>query len=183
MKFLFDFFPVLLFFISYKLYDIFVATSVGIAATCVQVTVFWVKHHRFEKMHLVSLGLIVLFGGATLWLKDPVFIKWKPTVLNWLFAVVFLGSQFIGGKTIVERIMGKTINVPDPVWLQLNLSWVVFFLAMGAANLFVAYNFDESTWVDFKLFGMMGLTFTFVIAQAFFLARHMPEDKRTGEDP
>jgi len=173
MKFLFDFFPILLFFVAYKMGGIFVATGVAIAASFLQVGIFWLRHRRFERMHLVSLGLIAVLGGLTLAFQDKTFIMWKPTLLNWAFAAVFLGSQFIGKKTLVERMMSQTVAAERPVWIRLNLSWVLFFIAMGALNLYVAFNYDEETWVNFKLFGMMGLTFLFVIGQAFFLARHV----------
>jgi intracellular septation protein len=181
MKFLYDFFPVLLFFIAYKMYDIYVATAVAIAAAFVQTAGFWIKHRRFEKMHLVTFGLLAFFGGLTLILKDPVFIKWKPTVINWLFAVVFTGSLWIGKKPMIERMMSHAIQVDQPIWNRLNWAWVVFFISMGAINLYVAFNYDEATWVNFKLFGMMGLTFVFVIGQALYLSRYMPEEKPEGE--
>ena len=173
MKFLFDLFPILLFFLAYKLYDIYVATAVAIGAAFVQTGAYWLKHRKFEKMHLITLGILVLFGGLTLFLRDPVFIKWKPTVVNWLFGVSFLGSQFIGKQTLVERMMGHAITVPTPIWSRLNWAWTLFFLGMGLLNLYVAYNFSEDTWVNFKLFGMMGLTLVFVFAQAFYLSRYM----------
>jgi len=179
MKFLFDFFPIILFFIAYKMYDIYAATAVAIVAALAQTGLFWLKHRRTEKMHLVTLGLLLVFGGLTLALHDPVFIKWKPTVVNWLFAAAFLGSAFIGKATLVERMMSHAIKAPAPVWSRLNLAWVVFFLFMGAINLYVAFNFSEDTWVNFKLFGMMGLTLVFVFGQAFYLSRYMeaPEEK------
>jgi intracellular septation protein len=182
MKFLFDLFPVLLFFIAFKLQGIFVATAVAIIASFVQVGMFWLKHRRFEKMHLITLGIIVVFGGATLLLKDPVFIKWKPTVVNWLFAVAFFGSQFVGKKSFLERMMSHAVTIPPTVWLRLNMAWVIFFLSMGVINLYVAYNFDENTWVNFKLFGMMGLTLAFVVGQTFYLARHMEIDQGAEEE-
>jgi len=127
MKFLFDFFPILLFFIAYKLEGIFVATAVAIAASFLQVGLYWLKHRRFETSHLVTLVLIAVFGGLTLFLQDEAFIKWKPTVINWLFAAVFIGSQYIGKKTIVERMMGTSLTLPDFVWVRLNASWAIFF--------------------------------------------------------
>lgn len=175
MKFLFDFFPILLFFIAYKVQGIYVATTVAIIATLIQVGLFWIKHRRFEKMHLITLALIAFFGGATLLFQDDMFIKWKPTVLNWLFAAVFLGSHFVGEKTVAERMMSATVSLPISIWKRLNLSWIVYFILLGFANIYVVYNFDTDTWVDFKLFGMMGMTFLFVIAQAFYLTRHVKE--------
>ena len=124
-------------------------------------------------MHLVTLGILVLFGGLTLVLHDPVFIKWKPTVVNWLFALIFLGSRFIGQRTLVERMMSHAISVPTAVWLKLNWAWTLFFIAIGLVNLYVAYRYSEAVWVNFKLFGMLGLTLVFVFAQAFYLSRFM----------
>ncbi len=133
-------------------------------------------------MHLVTLGLIVILGGATLWLQDERFIKWKPTLVNWMFALAFFGSQFIGKKPLVERMMGAAVQLPGEIWKRLNLVWVVFFVLMGVANLYVVFNYDTDTWVNFKLFGMMGLTFAFVIGQAFYLARYMQPEEETEEE-
>ena len=177
MKFLFDLFPIILFFIAYKMYDIYVATAVAIAAAFVQTGLFWLKHRKFEKMHLITLAILVVFGGLTLILRDPVFIKWKPTVVNWLFGATFMGSQFIGEKTLVERMMSHAITAPVAIWRRINLAWVVFFVAMGALNIYVAYNFSEEAWVNFKLFGMMGLTLVFVFGQAFYLSRYMEAEE------
>lgn len=177
MKFFLDFFPILLFFIAFKVYDIYVATAVAIVASVLQVAYIWVTKHKVENMHLVTMALIVVFGGATLILQDELFIKWKPTVVNWLFAVVFLGSQFIGQKTIVERIMGGNITLPAMIWGRLNLSWAGFFAALGLINLYVIYNFDTETWVNFKLFGMMGLTILFVMGQGVFLMKHIKPEQ------
>jgi intracellular septation protein len=179
MKFLFDLFPILLFFLAYKLYDIYTATAVAIAAAFLQITLFWLRNRRFENMHLVTLGILIVFGGLTLYLKDPIFIMWKPTIVNWLFGAVFLGSQFIGQRPLVERMMSHAITVPGPVWGKLNWAWVIFFVSMGALNLYVAYNFSENTWVNFKLFGMMGLTIAFVFLQAIYLSRYMQPDSES----
>lgn len=175
MKLLYDFFPIVLFFVAYKAYDIYVATAVAIAAAFLQNGLFWWKHRRFERMHVVSLGLIALLGGLTLLLRDNTFIMWKPTVINWLFAAVFAGSHLIGKKTLVQRMLGGQIELPGPVWTRLNLSWVAFFLVSGAANLYVAYHFSEAAWVNFKLFGLLGLTLLFLVLQAVYLARYLPE--------
>jgi len=182
VKFLFDFFPIFLFFVAFKLYDIFVATAVAIAASFVQVAIYWFRHHRFETMHLITLGIIVIFGGATLILKDELFIKWKPTVLNWLFALVFLGSHFIGEKPIVQRMMANAIVLPASIWHRLNIGWIIFFIITGFINIYVAYNFDTAIWVNFKVFGILGLTLTFVVLQSFFIARHLKHDQDAGKD-
>jgi intracellular septation protein len=185
-KLLFDFFPVVLFFVTYKMYDdprqgFLVATAVIIVATCAQVGISWFRHRRVEKIHLVTLALVLAFGGITLVLRDEIFFKWKPTAVNWLFAVAFLASQFIGRKNLVRRIMEAKIELPDPVWTRLNLAWVAFFTLMGGLNLYVVYHFDTDTWVDFKLFGLVGLTIVFVLAQAAYLMRHVSDDEDAGE--
>jgi Intracellular septation protein A len=131
------------------------------------------RHGRVETMHWVTLGLLLFFGGLTLLLRDPVFIKWKPTVVNWLFAAAFLGSALFMERSLLQRMMDHAVTLPDAVWKRLNLAWVGFFLFIGAANLYVAYNFPEETWVDFKLFGMMGLTLLFLVAQGFYLSRYI----------
>ena len=155
------------------MYDIYVATAVLIIASLLQTSVHWFMHRRFEKMHVITLVLVCVFGGLTLMLQDEMFIKWKPTVINWLFAIAFIGSQFIGDKSILQRMMGDHMVLPAQVWLRLNIAWSVFFIVLGIINLYVAYNFDTETWVNFKLFGLLGLTFVFVIAQSLYLARYM----------
>ena len=182
MKFLFDFFPILLFFIAYKIFDIYVATAVAIAATFVQVGWFWLQHRRFEKMHIITLLMITILGGATLILHDETFIKWKVSVVNWLFGIVFLGSQFIGKKTIIQRMMEASIDLPAPIWLRLNLAWALFFIASGFLNLYVAYNFDTDTWVNFKMFGMLGLTILFLFIQALFIGRYIKDSEQNTPD-
>lgn len=179
MKFLYDFFPILLFFIAYKVYGIYAATAVAIAASFVQVGWYWLKHRRFENMHLITLALLVVFGGLTLILQDETFIKWKPTVINWLFAVVFLGSQFVGKKTIVERMMGANIDLPAAVWPRINMAWAGFFVFLGFVNLYVMQNYDTDTWVNFKLFGMTALTLVFIVGQGLYLARFMKDEPAT----
>jgi intracellular septation protein len=187
MKLLFDFFPILLFFVTFKLYDdptegVLAATAVAIVASFAQVAISWFRYRRVEKMHLVTLALIVVLGGATLILRDEMFIKWKPTAVNWLFAVVFLASQFVGGKNIVRRMMEGNISLPDVVWTRLNAGWVLFFVSLGVANLYVVYNFDTETWVNFKLFGMMGLTFAFIIGQSLYLYRYIKHEDDAEEN-
>ena len=175
MKLLVDFFPIVLFFAAYKMADIYVATLAAIVGAIIQVAYTWIRTRKVETMHLVSLVLILVFGGATWFLRDPTFIKWKPTVLNWLFGLVFLGSQFIGDKPVIQRMLSAQIELPAFVWWRLNLAWVIFFLTIGGVNLYVAYHYEESVWVNFKLFGMLGLTIVFVLLQSLYLSRHMPQ--------
>jgi intracellular septation protein len=188
MKFLFDFFPIIVFYAAYKLSgdDIFTATGAAIVATFLQVGYSYWKFRRVERMHVITALLLLVFGGLTIALHDPAFIKWKVSVVNWLFGLVFLGSHFVGDKTIMERMMSANVTVPKPVWFRLNMSWVVFFIAIGFLNLYVFKHYTENTWVNFKMYGMMGLTVVLVIGQAFYLARHMkpeeqPEDSVEGE--
>lgn len=176
MKLLFDFLPIVIFFAVYKYTgDIIIATAILIPATLLQMLYTWIKTHKVEKMQLVTLALVVVMGGATVLLKDKTFIQWKPTVVNWLFAVAFLGSQYIGAKPLVQRMMESAVELPKQIWIRLNLAWVLFFVVMGALNLFVAYTMSEETWVNFKLFGMLGLTLVFIVLQGIYLSKHIPE--------
>ncbi|WP_126444788.1 septation protein A [Sulfuricystis multivorans] len=178
MKFLFDLFPVILFFVAYKFAGIYVATGVAIVATCAQIGWVHFRHGKVDKMLWVSLVLIVVFGGMTLLLHDPTFIKWKPTILYWLFALVLSGSAWLFDKNLIRSMLGQQMTLPDGIWSRLNLAWAAFFALMGALNLYVAYHFSEDAWVNFKLFGGMGLMLAFVVAQGLFLAKHL-EDKES----
>jgi intracellular septation protein len=181
MKLLFDFFPILLFFIAYKLFDIYIATGVAIGATMVQCALSWVKTRTVGTMQLVALAVIIIFGGLTLYLHDEQFIKWKPTVINWLFGGAFLLSQMVGQKTAIERLLGANLTLPQSVWRRLNLAWIIFFLILGGVNLYVMHYFDRDTWVNFKLFGMLGLTVAFIVLQSFYLSRYMTESPADSE--
>ncbi len=177
MKFLFDLFPVILFFAAYKFAGIYVATGVAIAATFGQIAWVHFRHGKVDKMLWVSLGLIVVFGGATLLLRDPTFIKWKPTILYWVFAAVLLGSALLFGKNLIRAMLEAQVTLPEALWTRLNLAWVAFFAAMGGLNLYVAYNFSEADWVNFKLFGGMGLMLAFIVGQGLVLAKYIPDEK------
>jgi intracellular septation protein len=175
MKFLFDLFPVLVFFVAFKLYDIYVATGVAIAATFVQVGWLKLRGRKVEPVLWASLVIIALFGGATLALHDETFIKWKPTVLYWLFAGVLAGGELLAGRNLLRALLGAQLELPEAAWRRLNLSWIGFFAFMGAANLLVAYNFSTDAWVNFKLFGGIGLMLLFVLAQGLVLAKYLQE--------
>jgi len=175
MQLLFDFLPVIAFFAAYKLADIYVATAVLIVSVLVQSSIQWVRKRSLNTMQLVSAGLVLVFGGLTLAIHDKSFIMWKPTIVNWLFAAGFLVSHMrvFGGKPLVQRLMSSAeaeIYLSDSAWRHLNLMWVAFFLLLGVANLVVFRNFDEDTWVNFKLFGMLGLTLVFVVLQGMWIA-------------
>ena len=175
MKFLFDLFPVILFFVAYKLAGIFVATAAAIAATFVQVGWLWLRGKRIDGMLWASLAIIVVFGGATLLLHDDTFIMWKPTVLYWLFAAVLVISERLFGRNLIRAMMRAQLELPPAAWSKLNWSWAGFFAALGALNLYVAYHFTQNQWVNFKLFGVTGLMLLFILAQALFLARHIED--------
>ena len=175
MKFLFDLLPVVLFFVAFKLADIYVATAVAIGTTVMQVAWLKLRGQRVPGMLWASFAIIVVFGGATLLLQDETFIKWKPTVLYWLFGTVLAGSALLK-RNLIRSVMSQEMRLPDAIWARLNIAWIVFFAFMGAANLYVAFNYPTDLWVNFKLFGGMGLMLVFVVGQALVLARYV-EDK------
>lgn len=170
MQLLIDFFPIVVFFVVYKLADLYWATGAIIVAMGLQMGIQWLREGKVSKMLLVSTVLVLVLGGITLLFRNPLFIQWKPTVVNWLFAAAFLGSEFIGKKNLTERVMGHAVQLEPSMWRHLNVIWVANFTFLGAANLFVVYNFDENTWVNFKLFGMLGLTLLTAIGQAVWIA-------------
>lgn len=207
MKFLFDLFPVILFFIAYwvakrapdtsasltgsllsalglggqVLADqapLLLATVVAIVATFAQVGWLLARRKKVDNMLWISLAIIVVMGGATLILRDPTFIKWKPTVLYWAFALVLLVSAVFLKKNLIRTMMEEQLDLPEPIWTRLNLSWVGFFIFMGIVNLYVAYHFSESNWVTFKLFGGIGLMILFVGAQVLMLSRFMESEEK-----
>ena len=183
MKFLFDLFPVILFFAAFKVFDIYIATAVVIVATMAQIGWVWHRHGKVDTMLWVSLGLVVVFGGATLLLRDETFIKWKPTVLYWLFAVTLFASAQFFGKNLIRAMLKAQVQVPEPLWVRLNLAWVGFFAVMGVLNLWVAFSFSTDTWVSFKLFGGMGLMLVFIVLQGLALAKYIPEEKEEAGPP
>jgi len=206
MKFLFDLFPVILFFASFKMasnqpqvaadlvgqiFSIFgsdaalipakqapilLATMVVILATMLQIAWVWFRHRKVDAMLWVSLVLVTVFGSATLIFHDETFIKWKPTILYWIFAATLLGSAQFLGRNLIYAMLEKQMHLPARLWAKLNYPWATFFIAMGALNLYVAFNFSTATWVDFKLFGGMGLMFLFVLGQGLLLSKYMPQE-------
>ena len=173
MKFLIDFIPIILFFVAYKVYDIYIATLVAIVASIVQTLWNRFQTGQFEKMHVMTLVIISLLGGLTLFFQDERFIKWKPTIVNWAFAIGIWVSYVITKKSAMKLLLGSKIKLPDVVWRKLDVSWGGFFIVSGVLNLFVAYYFNTDIWVNFKLFGMLALTLVFIIAQSLFLSKHL----------
>lgn len=181
-KLLFDLFPLILFFVAFRYADIFTATAVAMAAGVAQIAWLKLRGAAIETMHWINLTIIIVFGGATLLFHDDTFIKWKPTVLYWLFGGVLLAGKWFFGRNVIQGIMGKQITLPDPVWTRLNLAWALFFLVSGALNLYVAFSgqFTESQWVNFKVFGLMALMILFVIGQSIWLGRHIAQEGDTA---
>jgi intracellular septation protein len=176
MKILFDLLPIALFFVAYKLGDVYVATAVAVIATVAQVGWLLLRRRRVEPMLWVSLAIVVIFGGATLLLHDDTFIKWKPTVLYWAFALALGLAEPLFGRNPMRSLMGAQLTLPDPVWRVLNRAWAGFFALLGGLNLVIAFQFPLDTWVQFKVFGTTILMIIFVIAQGIWLSRVMPAD-------
>ncbi|HGJ9380974.1 putative intracellular septation protein A [Pseudomonas aeruginosa] len=193
MKQFIDFIPLILFFIVYKidpqnvefagfnLSGIYGATATLILASVIVYGALWLKHRHLEKSQWFTLGACLVLGGLTLAFHEDTFLKWKAPLVNWLFALAFSGSHFIGDKPMIQRIMGHAIQLPQGLWVRLNIAWVVFFLVCGFANLYVVFTYPNF-WVDFKVFGSLGMTLLFLIGQGLFLARHL-HDADTGEKP
>lgn len=183
LKFIYDFLPIIIFFGTYKLTDndIYAATTAAIIATLIHSAIQWFMHKKLENQHIINLVVILFFGGLTLLFQDDTFIKWKVTVINWIFGLVLLGSQFVGKKNIIQRQLGEAIQLPESIWVRLNMMWVAFFMFCGLLNLYVAFFYGaeltaearQAIWVDFKMYGMLGLTFAFMIFQIFYLQRHI----------
>ena len=180
MQLLFDFFPLIAFFIAFKFAGIFIATGVIIVAVLLQVALQWTLHRKVSSMALTSAALVLVFGGLTLWIHDEAFIKWKVTVVNWLFAAGFLISQFVGEKPMIQRLLDASVTLERPLWLRLNTVWALFFLVLGAINLYVMYNFSTDVWAKFKVFGVLGLTLVFALVQGVWLASKMPQTPADG---
>lgn len=173
MQLLFDLIPIIIFFLCYKLAGIYAATAAAMVVSVIQLIYFRLKYKRFEMLQVVTLVLILVLGSATLLLHNPLFIKWKPTVIYWIFAIVFLVSGFWGKQPLIQRVLGHKVTLPDHVWRKLNWSWLGYFLVLGGANLYVIYHFSTNAWVDFKLFGTLILTFIFIIGQGLYLQRYL----------
>lgn len=178
MKMLSELLPVVLFVVAYQLYGIYTATWVLMGSVILQLLWLKLSGRPIEKMHWITLAVVLVFGGLTLGLHDPLFIMWKPTVINWAFAAALLFSGWFMRRGLLQRMLENVADFPAAVVNRLNYAWVLFLFSLGALNLYIAYNFSEDVWVNFKLFGMMGLTLVFAIGQGFYLARHMPPESQ-----
>ncbi len=175
LKQIYEFFPIVLFFIAYKAYDIYIATATVMVATTLQVAIAAIRHRKVETMQWVTLALVMVFGGATLYLQNELFIKWKLSIIEWLFGLTFLGSQFIGKRNLIERMMSANLTLPATVWKRLNNLWGCFFLSVGFINVYVMYNFSTDDWVTFKTFGVPLMMVVFIVLQVVFLYKYIPD--------
>ncbi|PIZ03387.1 MAG: septation protein A [Gammaproteobacteria bacterium CG_4_10_14_0_8_um_filter_38_16] len=175
MKLLFDYFPIICFFIAYKLYGVYVATAVTMGACALQNIIYWLKNRRFEKLHLITLISVLILGSFTLIFHKAIFIQWKPSIIYWIFAAVLLSGQFISKKNLLARMLGDKIILPSKIWNQLNIAWSIFFIFLGFLNVYVIYHYSMNAWVNFKLFGTLGLTLVFTIAQAIYMSQHIQQ--------
>ena len=182
MQLLVDYIPLVVFILAYFYQDIFFATGMLMVAMPAVLVLQWLMTKKINKIYAASTALVLILGGATLAFRNPTFLYWKPTVLNWLIAIVFLGSQWIGEKTIVQRMLDNAAELSADQWVRLNQIWVVFFSIVGGINIYVAYNYSEAFWVKFKLFGMLGLTLVFVIIQSVWLTLVTQKNATSTED-
>lgn len=177
-KALFDFFPVIIFFIFFKLYNIFVATGILMVASCVQIGYLYFRYKKVELKHVITLVLVLVFGGATIYFHDARFIQWKVSIINWIFGGILLISPYVLKKTAIEYLLSDDINLSKKVWIRLNHMWGIFLLFMGFLNLYVMFNYSQDAWVNFKTFGFMILTIIFGILQSLYLYKHMDSNKK-----
>ncbi len=181
MQLFYEIFPVLLFFLAFKFYGIYVATVVGIITTALQVMISRLWKGKWDHKQLITLVVFLLFGGLTLYFHDPIFVKWKPTVVFWIFSIVIIGSQFLTKKPLMQRLMENVLQdkgiVPIHVWKNLNLIWAGFFIVLGGINIYVAYYYSNDAWVNFKFYGITAALILLSIIQAIYLMRYMPESK------
>jgi intracellular septation protein len=177
MKIIADLFPVILFFIAYKLGDIYLATGLAILASVAQIAWLRLRRRKVDPIQWAGLAIIVVFGGLTLLLRDETFIKWKPTVLYLSLATALAVGRWVFNRNLIQKLMGAQVTMEPAIWERLNIAWIGFLLSLGALNLWVAYTFSTDVWVNFKLFGTMGLTFAFLIAQAVYMSKHIRNEE------
>jgi len=182
MQLLLDYVPIIVFILAYFYRDIFFATGVLMAVMPIVLFVQWLLTKKLNKIYAASTALVLILGGFTLAFRNPTFLYWKPTVLNWAIAIAFLGSLWICEKTFVQRMFGNVAELAPGQWIRLNQIWVVFFIFVGSINLYVAYNFPEAFWVKFKLFGMLGITLVFVVVQSIWLTLTAQKNESASSD-
>lgn len=180
MRVLLDFAPILLFFGAYKFYDIYIGTAVLMAATLVQTGVVYALDRKVTGMQKITLALILVFGALTLWLQDERFIKWKPTVLYVAIAVALTVAVWIFKKSFLKAMLGSQIELPDRVWMRLNVAWILYCIFMAIINGYVAAVFSTEAWVNFKLWGYV-FPLLFLVGQYFYIVPHMKAEESKSE--
>ncbi len=175
MKQLLDFVPLIIFFALYKMQDIYVATGALIVATAIQIVVTYLVFKKVEKMQIITFLMVAVFGGMTLFLHDDNFIKWKVTIVYTIFALGLVISH-LSGKSAIKAMLGKEINLPDLVWSKITWAWVAFFTVCAGLNIYVAFNLSLDTWVNFKVFGLLGATFGVTLLTGVYIYRHLPKE-------
>ena len=181
MKQFFDFIPLLVFFAVYKFYDIYAATGALMVVTVLQIAITWFTLRKLEKMHLITLGMVLVFGGFTLFFHNDAFIKWKVTVINLLFSGALLVSQLVFKKPLIKQLLGKEMKLPDAIWNRINLAWSLFFALCAALNTWIAFTMSQELWVNFKVFGLLGMTLLFTVLTVVYLYRHLPAEEKGSE--
>lgn len=190
MKFLFDFFPLLAFFLAFYIPEdreqaIYIATYTLMLSSLIQIILYWLLFRKFEKMHLITFIVVLIFGGLTIYLQDENFIKWKPTIVNWCFSIALFTSHFIGDKPLFQRMINMAddkVTLPNHVWRNINMSWAIFFLFLGFVNLYVAFNYSTEFWVNFKAWGMTLLNFTFLIGMGIYMYKYLKDEPETIQE-
>jgi intracellular septation protein len=175
IKLLFDYLPVILFFIAYKIWGIYPAITVLMTSSFLQLVILWLIYRKFETSNLLTFGIILVLGSASLLFRNPIFIIWKPTVVFWSFGLIFLGYKLIKKQTLLEIMLKKKITIEQKHWNFLNKLWIIFFAFVGTLNLFIGYNYSLNIWVNFKMFGVLALTIVFIILQSAYLSKHAKE--------
>ena len=181
MKQILDFIPLIIFFALYKMYDIYTATGALIVATAVQLILTYVLYKKVEKMQLITFIMVTVFGGMTIFLHDDNFIKWKVTIVYAVFAAGLIIAQILG-RPIIKGMLGKEVTLPDDKWNKINYAWILFFTACSIANLYVAFEMPLDVWVNFKVFGLLGLTFLYTLFTGMYVYKHMPKEKKEEQE-
>lgn len=175
MKQLLDFIPLIIFFVLYKMYDIYVATGALIVATGIQIVVTYFIYKKVEKMQLATFALVAVFGGMTIFLHDDNFIKWKVTIVYAVFALGLTITQFMG-KPVIKGMLGKEITLPESAWNKINWAWTGFFSACAISNVYIAFNMPLDFWVNFKVFGLLAATLIFTLLTGVYIYKQMPKE-------
>jgi len=178
MKFLIDLIPFICFYIAYKFFGFYTATGVIIVACTLQTLIHWLINRKVEKLQIIVMVLIWVFGGTTLLLHDPIFLQYKVSIFYWIMGALFCYTQYFGRNKALQFLLNEQITLPTKIWHQLNIAWAIFFILMGFLNLYVVYHYSMNTWVNFKMFGTLALTFVFILIQSIYMAKHVIDTEK-----